>query len=292
MRRERKSLSNGGFRPLCVTAVSTLTLAFPGAAAPAPKFTITPNVVRMGAFYSGAVVRIAGTVPAGSQAIVVVRGPDTEEVFNRKGRVGPIWVNVGKVSIARTPSLFLSFSREPVERLLAPEWIARYQLTETEIRRQMKVEPARLDQEKLRADYLALRSEQGVYRAASGGLKLGTPAGAEAPFEVTLDWPKRAPPDRYEVQVFECRGGSVVASATAPLEVVSAGFPAAVGSLAADHAAVYGVVAVVIAILAGFGIDFLASMLRKRKTVEGLEQAAAKPGAETRERREAARRGH
>jgi uncharacterized protein (TIGR02186 family) len=266
-------------------------LAASAMAAPAPRLVITPNVVRMGAFYSGAQVRIEGFVSAGSEAVVVVRGPDTEEFFNRKGRVGPIWVNVGKVSIAKAPSLFLSFSREPVKRLLAPEWIAKYKLTETEIKRQMQVEPAKLDQEKLRADYLALKSGQGVYRVADGGLKMAPPEASGTSFAATLDWPKRAPPDRYEVQVYECRDGAVVARAAMPLEVVRAGFAEMVGSLAAEHDSMYGVIAVIVAILAGFGIDFLASMLRRRN-FEGFERAAAEPGAERRERREAARRGH
>ena len=65
--------------------------AAPGPAqAEAPSVRLTPKVIEMGAFYSGKWTRISGVVARGSKAIVVVRGPDTEEVFNRKARAGPI----------------------------------------------------------------------------------------------------------------------------------------------------------------------------------------------------------
>ena len=49
------------------------------------------------------------------------------------------------------------------------------------------------------------------------------------------------------------------------LRVVEIGFPALVVRLAMQRPATYGLISVVIAMLAGFGIDFLAARFFKRK---------------------------
>ena len=46
--------------------------------------------------------------------MLVIRGPDKEETFNKKVRAGPIWISSGQVHITGVPSLFLSFSPAPV----------------------------------------------------------------------------------------------------------------------------------------------------------------------------------
>ena len=86
-------------------------------------------------------------------------------------------------------------------------------------------------------------------------------------FSVNVDWPKEAPPGKYEVVAYQCRDGSVVSEQTASLELVSVGFPARIYTLAMESAPTYGVLAVVLAICAGFFIDFLASRLfgKRRK---------------------------
>lgn len=229
-----------------------------------PSVKLEPAVIRMGAFYAGEWMRISGTVAPGSKAIVVLRGPDTEEVFNKKGRAGPIWINVGKVHISGVPSLFLCYSPEPVDKLVDRDEIDRNQLDETTIKRQMIVSPKEMDQEIIRANYLALKIEERVYRNISDGLKMGAPGDNGVPYSVDFHWPRKAPPAHYEVRVYECRGGFIVGKVSAPLDVVKIGFPAAMAYLSREHASAYGVAAVLIAVLIGFGMDFLVAGLRRK----------------------------
>lgn len=251
------------------------------ALADGPSVKLTPEVIRMGAFYSGEWMHISGTVSPGSKVIVVLRGPRTEEVFNRKGRVGPIWINIGKVHISGVPSLFLCYSAEPVGRLLNRDEIERRQLDDLAIRRQMVVTPKEMDHEAVRVDYIALKTEERVYRMISDGVKMGPPGGGRVPYSVSFHWPRKAPPAHYEVRVYECRNGALVGRNTGELDVIKVGFPAAMASLAAEHAAIYGVGAVLIAALGGFGIDFLVSLLRRRlgrSPVSAPQPAAEKQG--------------
>ena len=228
--------------------------------------TVVPRKININGTYSGTDMRIEGVASPGSQVVVVARGPDTEETFKRKGRAGPIWVTAGRVEVSGVPSLFIRYAPEPAERFLRREEIERFQLDPQAIQRQMHIEPAGADAVRLREDYVRLKVEQRVYRVIDGAVRMGAPGPAGVPYLVQFHWPRKAPPDTYEVRVHECRDGSVTSTTTVPLEVVKTGFPALIAALSTSHALYYGIAAVVIAILAGFFIDFLASRLRRRLT--------------------------
>ena len=90
-------------------------------------------------------------------------------------------------------------------------------------------------------------------------------AGERSTFSLQFQWPKKAPPAEYEVTVYEVRDGAVIRGLAVPIEVVRTGFPAWLAAMAENRASLYGTVAVIIAAMAGFGIDFLTTRLFGRK---------------------------
>ena len=224
---------------------------------------LTPERIEMGSFYRGAHLRIEGFVAHGAEAIVVVRGPDREEVFNHKARFGFIWATAGRVQISGVPSLFFCYSPRPVDQMLGPNVIRERQLDRAAIKSQMRMEPepAEGSADEIRSDFMALKQERGLYDVVVGGVETGEPCEEGTPFAVELEWPKVAPPESYTVRVLECRDGRVAEESSIPLEVVKVGFPESFAVLAAQHASLYGALAVLAAVVAGFGIDFLCARL-------------------------------
>jgi hypothetical protein len=229
-----------------------------------PSLKLLPPAIEMGLFYSGVRMRIEGTVRPGSRALVVIRGGDRDEVFNRRGKVGPIWVNVGKVHVSGVPSLFLRFTSESLRSFLGRAAVDQYQLDESAIRNQMRLQPD-ADRDTIVASWLTLKSKEGTYALVRDGVKMGTEGPAGLPYAVEFHWPQKAPPGRYQAWVYECRNGEVTGVSTAELPVLKVGFPDWLARLASDRAALYGCVAVLAAALAGFGIDFLAALVFGKK---------------------------
>jgi len=272
--------------------LAILIVALPGPAAAqtsALSVKISPETIQMGAFYSGAKMRIEGTAPAGSQVLVVIRGEENDEIFNKKGRVGPIWVNTDKIHVAFTPSLFLSFSAADVTTLLDPTSIETYQLDEQAIKNRLacrshcKCSPTtrhhtssgaiaqcagvELDpqyRELIASSYLALKSREGRYQTRLNAVRMVEGTEDDSRYSVDLDWPRSAPPGSYQVEVYACRNRAVAARTTAVLRVVEVGFPAQMAALSSGHPLSYGIIAVLAAILAGFAIDALTVRLRRR----------------------------
>jgi hypothetical protein len=248
-----------------------ILLAFAAALSPAPpeaagrlEFRVTPAVIEVGSFYGGSRMRLEGAVSAQARVAVVVRGPGREETFNRKGKVGPIWVTTGKVHVSGVPSLFLRFTSGPLRSFLSREAIDKHQLDEASIRNQMRIKPDR-DRDVILAGWLNVKGRDGTYALVRDGVKMGAPGAGGVPFTVEFAWPKKAPPGQYEVSVYECRDGAVARAASSSLPVVEVGFPAWLSGIAENRAALYGLVAVVAAALAGFGIDFLATLILGRR---------------------------
>ena len=233
-------------------------------AAQAPTVALSPSRILLETFYSGAQVRVTGTAPSGAELLVTVKGPEAEEELNRKARVGPIWINRGKVHIGGAPSLFLSFGTRPARDLLARPVLDELQLDEAAIREGMRISPEEFDQPVIRANFIGMKKNQNVYQEEAGSVKLGPAGPAGAPYSLEFHWPRKAPPGSYKVEVFACRGGVVEATASSELVLEEVGFPAWMARLARERGSLYGLLSVLAALLAGFGIDFVASRLGKK----------------------------
>ncbi len=250
-------------RKCAVLALASASLGLAGTAAADPSqvtVTVRPEVVRMDAFYGGSRVEVAGRVPGGAEVVVVIKGPDKEETFNMKGRFGPIWASLGRVHISGVPSLFLALSSGPLSRLLSRQELDRYQLDTQAIETQMKVEPPERDQPSVRENYLKLKAGRGILKVEEGTVRVEE-QGDFASYTASFQWPNVAPPASYTVAVFAVRDKSIVGEASTSLQVVTVGVPAKMAALARQRATLYGFLCVLVATLAGLGIDFAASRL-------------------------------
>jgi uncharacterized protein (TIGR02186 family) len=226
---------------------------------------LTPPAISMGTFYSGTKVHVEGTVPSDSEVIIAVRGPELTEVFNKVGRAGPIWVNTGKVSVSGIPSLLLVFSTKPVSNCLCRGEIDRCQFDAAAIKNQIKVRPATPGNDLIADEFLKLKYRQGSYQLEKSGIQVADSEEAAQRFTLDFDWPRNIPPGTYWVHVCACQDGNVKESLEIPFQVMEVGFPATIAGLARERPATYGIISVVVAVLAGFGIDFLTTRIFKKK---------------------------
>lgn len=241
------------------------------------QVTVEPPRLEVATFTKAQQIRITVGVDPAARPVVVIRGQDTEAVFNRKIRIGPIWLNSGRVHVTGTPTLLLRFSPGPLDALLGRDEIDAHQLDADAIERTMHVEPAEADEPAIRDSYLALRTGDGSYRFVDSGDETVTAGATAGEYTVTLLWPSTAPTAAYEVTAYECRDGRVTAVATTPFEVAATGVAAWLAVVANTHAPAYGAVAVAVAISLGFGIDFLVTFFRRRGG-RGRRPRAPSPG--------------
>jgi hypothetical protein len=226
------------------------------AQAAGPTLTVSPATVQIGAFFHGKTVKVSGTMPAGAQAVLEVVGASTEETLLRKGRRGGLWMNVGKIMVHDAPSLYLVMSTAK-ELLTAakPSATWGYEALKQRITFTGRIEPA--ERQEFLGQFLQLKESEHIYATQPGALKVGAAAGGGSPVTGTFSLPTITKPGTYKVCLSVIENGKVVSNTCTDLRVVMVGFPALLASLAYQHGAAYGVLAVVIAIVTGFAMGFL-----------------------------------
>jgi len=244
-----------GNRLITVWCLAVLMILVLTASAPAESviLQVVPPVVDISAFFHGQEVTITGTLPAGHEAVAEVIGPTGEEHLMRKGRRGPLWMNVGAVTVSGAPSLYLVLSSAP--GLLAQDSPWGFRSLEKQITLAGQVQAQ--ENGKFQEQFLELKQREQLYAALPGSLKL-SPAG-DGRLEVRgRFWiPANVKPDTYKVCLTAVRDGQAVDRQCADLTVHMVGFPALLMSLAYEHGLMYGILAVVVAIFTGFIMGYL-----------------------------------
>ncbi|OIO01446.1 MAG: hypothetical protein AUJ49_07895 [Desulfovibrionaceae bacterium CG1_02_65_16] len=245
-----------------IILAALLLLALPAAAqaataatgAGALDFSMTPQDITIHTFYNGTTVQVAGEAPAGSQVVVRFAGAPEAVAMKQKGKaLGFLWMNLNTLHFSGVPRVFLVESSAPLSGLgAAGASLGLSGLTET-----ISVAPATADRAMLVPELLKLKRKEGLYREHSGGVALAAPAGGVQKFSVSLAVPSRLSPGAYTVEVIAVKDGAVAARAARPLEARLVGIPAFLSNLAFNNAVWYGVLASVIAIIAGLGIGLV-----------------------------------
>ena len=217
---------------------------------------VVPHVVEIGSFFQGQKITVSGRIPAGAEAVLEVVGPTTTEHLLRKGRRAGLWMNVGEIDVEGAPSLYLAASTDPTLLSAAPpEASWGYQALKKRIKFSGRIEPAERD--KFLGQFFELQESENSYATFPGALKAMAPSGAAETVSGSFSVPTKIKPGPYEVCLSVIQNGELAAKECAHLKVEMVGFPAMLSSLAYQHGATYGILAVVIAIVTGFAIGFL-----------------------------------
>ena len=126
--------------------------------------------------------------------------------------------------------------------------------------------------------YLNLKKTDGSYRRIADRVQVAEIGNGEARYSLEIGWPKLATPGSYQVEVYACRDGRIVGQSGTTLSLTEIGFPAFMANAAREHPYGYGILAVILAVIAGFGIDALAVLLggaKKRSTRRGAPATTA-----------------
>ncbi|HHK60439.1 MAG TPA: hypothetical protein ENJ73_01765 [Desulfobacterales bacterium] len=226
-----------------------LALAGLGPALAATSLQIDKSRVEISAFYNGTVIRATGAVPAGAEAVVRVSGkPETLHLKKKGKAAGVLWMNVGDLTFANAPKVYMLYSSDKDGALFGkPELEFSYGALE----RRVEIEPAGEDKGFWFGEFLKLKKENKVYAEYPGAIVWDEESAAGRTFHVDLVIPPRMGEDDYSIDLYAVKDGAIVGTASRKLEIRQVGFPKKLTSLAFDHALLYGVFSVLIAVAAG-----------------------------------------
>jgi uncharacterized protein (TIGR02186 family) len=230
-----------------------------GAREPAPREEVQADIstrdISIQSNFTGIEILIFGSVDfsqtpapdAGSyDVIMVVRAPGQPIVARRKERVAGIWVNgTGKV-YPSVPGFYAVLSSRPFRAITSDETLKTLGigLANLDFGRHMQGDPG---EETFRSAVVRLKEQQRLFQEYDDGVSFI----GRSLFRASVDLPVNVPIGRYTADVYLFRDGMLVSKSQSTLQVNKVGFERMIYLLAFRYPFIYGLLAVVVAVLVG-----------------------------------------
>jgi uncharacterized protein (TIGR02186 family) len=223
-----------------------------GVPAPASSQSIVTDLstreVAISTGFTGAELLLFGANEGFGDIVVTVEGPKRDEIIRRKERVAGIWVNGTSVTFENAPAYYRTAASKPLSEIAAPEVLEKLQIGSSRIdlsTRSSRGAEAILE---FREAFIRSKKRQALYSEDISDIKITR----GRLFRSTIPFPVNVPIGTYEVTVHLFKDGRLVSSEKTPLTVQKVGLEAKIYDFAHDHAAWYGLIAIAIALVAGW----------------------------------------
>ena len=206
--------------------------------------------------FTGTQILIFGAIEASADdksiadVIIVVTGPRRTILARRKSRVAGIWINTVTMPFKKVPGYYSIVSSRPLAKIASNITLAQLGIGLDSLAHHLAIENDTPNATNLgifsKAVIRILRNE-GLYREKPDGVKIID----KSLFRATIGLPANVPVGEFHADIYLFRDGSLVSAQSQPLHIEKQGLERFVYTLAFDYPMLYGIVAVMLAVLAG-----------------------------------------
>jgi uncharacterized protein (TIGR02186 family) len=197
----------------------------------------------------GAIIYPDGRPPEGATDVaVVLKGPVEPIVVREKRKVAGIWMNVDRVRFRSAPAFYAIASSRPLGELIDDRTAAIYELGLDNL----QLSPGGVDSatlQRFEQGLTDLRRRNQLYAEYPHGVEISEGVLYRARIRI----PARVPVGTYTAETFLIRDGRVLAGATREIRIEKLGFERFIALAAQRWPFSYGIAAVAIALLLGWG---------------------------------------
>ncbi|MEM7547843.1 MAG: TIGR02186 family protein [Pseudomonadota bacterium] len=230
--------------------------------------SLSQSSVGITATFSGSEIFVFGAVDRDRLAderdddldvIVSVIGPEEPALVRRKSRQLGIWVNSATVTIDSAPSFYAIATTGPLREILSDTSDLRHRIS---IDRAVRVvgEASNVDRPADFAEAIVrLRRAAGVYFEQIDAVKVTE----RKLFQTAIALPANIIEGDYEARVYILREGRVIDDFATGIEVRKVGLERWIYTLAQEQSLIYGILSILVALLAGWGASEIFRLLRR-----------------------------
>ncbi len=228
-----------------------------------PLFALTvqmePQNLSIGIGYHGSHLSITGQHAPGEQVIIKVSSQATDSHLKYKGKAaGAVWMKMGNMTFKPVPMAYLVYSPESLTQMLSEEALIEHNLGFQALSATIEVESEKkdLDKQLWLSEFFKYKEDEQLYKVDETGLSSGS-SGESDQFQYEIEWPYQAPPGSYQLEAFAVKDKQVVDQVSRDFTIERTGLVALLSKLAFEQAVLYGIIAIVVAALAGFSVGFV-----------------------------------
>ncbi|GAB5468845.1 MAG: TIGR02186 family protein [Rhodospirillales bacterium] len=209
---------------------------------------VAEHLVAITTGFDGAKVLIFGAMREPTDLVITIRGPARPAVVHRKGSVAGVWINTATMTFPRAPSYYSYASSAPLTEIV--DEVERQRLGlglgALDLQPSGRASPNLLRE--WREGLIRAKQRSGLYVGEAHSILL---LGGRL-FRTAVQLPANVPTGTFLIDVYLFQDGLNVAAQTIPLVVRKVGLEADIFSLAHQNSALYGLMSIFIALLAGW----------------------------------------
>jgi uncharacterized protein (TIGR02186 family) len=212
--------------------------------------SITATFDGSGILIYGAVKR-EEPIPTDSslEVVITVQGPSAPVTVRRKARQAGIWVNTSSVEVDLAPSFYEIATTGPFQEIVSETEDVRHKISIPRAIRSVGAPPDVTDSQSFTDALIRIRERRGVYRLDEGNVRLVE----ETLFRADFALPANLTEGAYSARIFLLRDKAVIDMREEVIEVRKVGLERWLFTLSREWPAAYGILALAIAVLAGWG---------------------------------------
>ena len=214
---------------------------------------LSEDLIGISTGFTGASVLLFGATEGEGSVIVLVRSPNSRVVVRRKSRVAGIWVNSDELTFDDAPGFYHAAASASLEDLLPDDIRRANQIGVNNIGFKPHAFLSADEEKAFRMALIRNKQRSGLYSTQSGRVTFEGPR----LFRTRLELPANVPTGKYAVEVFLVNEGQIVGRSTRELSVRKVGLEAKITEFAFEQAPLYGIIAVLIALIAGWFAGFV-----------------------------------
>ena len=192
------------------------------------------------------------------EVVITVAGPAAPVTVRRKSREFGIWINTDAVEVDLAPSFYAVATTGPLDTVVSNVEDLRHRISIDRAIRSVGAPSNISNAANFTEALVRIRTAQGLYQQLEGQVALDQ----QTLFRTSIRLPANLTEGDYTTRIFLTRNGEMVSNYETSIDVRKVGLERWLFGLSREHAAIYGLMSLAIAIAAGWGASAAFSMLR------------------------------
>jgi len=222
-----------------------------GASANQLAVELSSNQVQINTGFNGIDLLLFGTTNGADDIIVVIKGPPETNLVRKKSRVAGVWANTEKVLIKNTPNFYAVAATRPLDQISNKSILHAHEIGIENLSVSIpeeKRESSNTTFNDYRQALFRLKSRLGLFIIQPLKINLIQ----NQLFKTEIHFPPNMSTGTYMAQIYSFKKGTLVDTINKLISVEKVGLGAEVFGLAHKHSALYGILAIFIAVGSGW----------------------------------------
>ncbi len=205
--------------------------------------------------FTGSNVILFGAADGPGHIVIVVEGPPEDTIVRRKSRVSGIWINRHAVVFRNAPSFYAVAATDALKEIVSGRTARKFRIGAENLnlrpvdRNGLQVPEG--EAARFREALIRNQRRSGLFRPQVA--RVAMPSTGVRLFRTEIFFPSNVPTGAYTVRFLLLQDGFVIQRFERKLLVSKEGLSARVFRFAHDHSVLYGILAIVLAVVAGWG---------------------------------------